>query len=222
MCQHIGNPYLQFQYQHNRLPWIWNCCKIFWIKLIQEVIRWTMKPWEKWPSNIICKTNPQHRFIVTWGDPKNGFSNGFVDYQSGDPNWYHDPVPSTSQHPNQTSPEMRQLIINIRTQLEEHPYAQIGTSAITGNLKNSVLHPLQIARLIELLNDKASSKKTPYTPKGSIPLFQRAFGINHIHQADLLGPRYIRRWAFPFAQCYRIARATEFFSIPNEGKTTRP
>jgi len=27
----------------------------------------------------------QHRFIVTWGDPKNGFSNGFIDINQGIP-----------------------------------------------------------------------------------------------------------------------------------------
>jgi len=36
-------------------------------------------------------------------------------------------------------------------------------------------------------------KKTPYVPKGKeYPYFTEALCINNIHQADLLGPRYIK------------------------------
>jgi len=40
-------------------------------------------------------------------------------YHSGDPNWYRDRPKVSRSHPRQISPEMRNLIINIRTQLEE-------------------------------------------------------------------------------------------------------
>ena len=53
-------------------------------------------------------------------------------------------------------------------------------------------HP--IVRLIESWQKKDWLKKTTYVPKGvEYPYFTEPLDFNNIHQADLVGPRYIKR-----------------------------
>jgi hypothetical protein len=51
-------------------------------------------------------------------------------YRSGVTDWYRDQSKAPHSRPRQISTEMRKLIVNLRTQLERHPYVQIGTLAI--------------------------------------------------------------------------------------------
>jgi len=62
-----------------------------------------------------------------------------------------------------------------------------------GNVKDWVSHYLPTGPSTASSKKRASSKKTPYTPKGvPYPYFRVPLGCNHIHQADLVGPRYIK------------------------------
>ncbi len=48
--------------------------------------------------------------------------------------------------------------------------------------------------LNRILKREALVKKILYTPKGvEYPYFRETLGVNHIHQADLLGARYIKK-----------------------------
>lgn len=70
---------------------------------------------------------------------------------------------------------------------------RLGSPLSNGNAKDwaSCLPPTE--PLIVSSKEKGSSKKTPYTPKGvSYPYFRNPLGCNNIHQADLVGPRYIK------------------------------
>ena len=51
-------------------------------------------------------------------------------YRSGDAEWYQDRPKTPHTYTCQTSPDMRKLVTNIRIQLEENPFARVGTSAI--------------------------------------------------------------------------------------------
>ena len=95
-------------------------------------------------------------------------------YQSGDANWYQDRPRIPRSHPHQISPEMRKLIINIRTQLEEHPYAQIGTSAIKWEFKKLGVIPPSDRTINRILKREGLVKKNSLYPQGRrIPLFHR-------------------------------------------------
>ncbi len=69
------------------------------------------------------------------GRSKKWFFKWLQRFQSGDPEWYrdHSKVPHTQPH--QTPKEMQNLVKNIRIQLEETPYAQIGVLS-NGNAKD--------------------------------------------------------------------------------------
>jgi putative transposase len=58
-------------------------------------------------------------------------------YQSGDPNWYKDKSRAPLSQPTKTSKIERQRIISVRTRLESHKFAQVGTSAIKWELHKS-------------------------------------------------------------------------------------
>lgn len=51
-------------------------------------------------------------------------------YRSGDAEWYQDRPKTPHTYTCQTSPDMRKLVTNIRIQLEENPFARVGTSTI--------------------------------------------------------------------------------------------
>jgi hypothetical protein len=158
------------------------------------------------------------------GRSKKWFFKWLRRYQSGDPNWYHDQSRAPRSHPNQTSPEMRQLIINIRTQLEEHPYAQIGTSAINWEFKKLGATPPSNSTINRTLKRQGFVKKNSlYPPRESYtPISESLWAsITSIRQISWV-PGTSRTMDVSIHSMSSIARATEFFSIPNEGKTTRP
>jgi transposase len=74
----------------------------------------------KAPRLICCEMRRSKRWFFKWLNR----------YRSGDAEWYQDR--SRRPHTNicQTSPDMRQLVSNIRIQLQENPFARVGTSAI--------------------------------------------------------------------------------------------
>ncbi|NIM98286.1 MAG: DDE-type integrase/transposase/recombinase, partial [candidate division Zixibacteria bacterium] len=77
--------------------------------------------------------------------------------------------------------------------MEEHPYAQVGTSAIKWEFKKLGVTPPSDSTINRVLRKEGLEKKTAYTPKGvEYPYFTQALDFNNIHQADLLGPRYIK------------------------------
>jgi hypothetical protein len=71
--------------------------------------------------------------------------------------------PEGLSHNDQASHTLEQMIKKIRVRLEENPYAQIEVSAIKWECTKPGISP-------------------PREP----------LGCNNIHQADLLGPRYIK------------------------------
>jgi putative transposase len=70
---------------------------------------------------------------------------------------------------------------------------RLASPLLNGNAKDwaprlPLTEPLTVSS-----KEKVSSKKTPYTPKGvPYPYFRDPLGCNNIHQADLVGPRYIK------------------------------
>ena len=152
------------------------------------------------------------------GRSKKWFFKWLHRYESGDPNWYHDQSRAPRCHPNQISTKMRQLIINIRTQLEEHPYAQVGTSAINWEFKKLGATPPSNSTINRTLKRQGLVKKNSlYLQRGRIPLFQRAFGHQQHSSGRSPGPKvYQERWTFPFPQCHRSLQPPSLSPPPTQ------
>ena len=143
-------------------------------------------------------------------------------YQSGDANWYQDRPRIPRSHPHQISPEMRKLIINIRTQLEEHPYAQIGTSAIKWEFKKLGVIPPSDRTINRILKREGLVKKNSLYPQGRrIPLFHRSPGFQQHPSGGPSGAKiHHGRWAFLFAQYHGSLQPPGLSSSPT--KKRRP
>jgi putative transposase len=113
-------------------------------------------------------------------------------YQNGGDDWYKDQFRAPINRPNEIKEEERQRIISIRKKLESEPYAQ-GVSAIKWELKKLGLSFPSDMTINRILKQEGLVKKTSYIPKGvEYPYFTEALDFNNIHQADLVGPRYIK------------------------------
>jgi hypothetical protein len=143
-------------------------------------------------------------------------------YQSGDSNWYRDRPRAPRSHPRQISPQMRNLIVNIRTQLEEHPYAQTGTSAIKWEFKKLGVTPPSDRTINRILKREGLVKKNSlYPQRGGIPLFQKApWGQQHPSSGPHRATIHQKRWAFLFAQCHGSLESPSLCSPPT--KKRRP
>jgi transposase-like protein len=156
------------------------------------------------------------------GRSKHWFFKWLGRYQSGDPNWYRDRPRVPRSHPRQISPEMRNLIINIRTQLEEHPYAQTGTSAIKWECKKlGVIAPSDRTINRILKREGLVKKNSLYPQRGGIPLFQKALGDQqHPSSGPPRATIHQKRWTFLFAQCHGSLESPSLSSSPT--KKRRP
>ena len=61
-------------------------------------------------------------------------------YQAGQEDWFKDES-RAPHHPNKTPEDTQKLVTNIRLQLEEHPFAQIGVSASQWELRKPGVPP---------------------------------------------------------------------------------
>ena len=94
---------------------------------------------------------------------------------------------------NRTSVEIEEAVIKARKGLQENKYAQIGANAINHQLYLQGISPLPASTIKCILKREGlQQKKLPYLPKGKAYPKMEAFFANSIHQADLVGPRYIK------------------------------
>lgn len=156
------------------------------------------------------------------GRSKRWFFKWLHRYQSGEADWYRDHSKAARLHPNQISPEMRNLIINIRTQLEEHPYAQVGTSAIRWEFKKLGITPPSDSTINRTLKREGLVKKNSLSrQRGRISLFCRAAGNQPYSSSGSHGPQiHQERWALLFAQSHRPLQPSSLCSFP--AKERRP
>ena len=87
-----------------------------------------------------------------------------------------------------------QMIIATRRRLESQKFTQTGASAIKWELSKSGFDFPSDRTINRVLKRQGLiKKKLDYVPKGvEYPYFKEPFEINNIHQADLVGPRYIK------------------------------
>jgi len=156
------------------------------------------------------------------GRSKKWFFKWLHRYQSGDSQWYRDRSRAPRSQPNQTCPEIRKLVTNIRIGLEENPYAQVGTSAIRWEFKKLGLIPPSDRTINRILKREGLVKKNSLYPQRSgIPLFQNAPGDQQHPSGRPPRPTiHQRRWTFLFAQCHGSVEPPSLSSPPT--KKRRP
>lgn len=117
-------------------------------------------------------------------------------YKSGNESWYKDESKAPKKILNKINKTMEQLILSIRDRLEKTKYAQKGASAIAWQIQKLGYTPPPYWTITRVLkrNDCIKSKPQKRAKKGNIsyPYFTEAYYPGHIHQADLIGPRYIK------------------------------
>lgn len=107
--------------------------------------------------------------------------------------WAKD-LPRRPHHiPKRIDKTMEQAVIDARKYLEKKLYAQIGAINISWHLKHQGINPSSIATINRILkrNDLVR-KRIKYQPKGVDYPAPKATQSNHLHQFDILGPRYLK------------------------------
>ncbi len=88
--------------------------------------------------------------------------------------------------------------MNIRKELENTKYAQIGVNAINRKLKGLNIPPLPIWTINRILkrNKLVKHQSRKYQSKGKYYKYFKADNPNETHQTDIVGPRYIDKSSF--------------------------
>lgn len=94
---------------------------------------------------------------------------------------------------NRTPVEIEEAVIRARKELQATKYAQIGVNAINWQLHLQGISALPSSTIKRILKREGlQRKKEPYIPKGKVYPKPEALCSNNIHQADLVGPRFIK------------------------------
>jgi len=99
---------------------------------------------------------------------------------------------STRAH-NRTPAEIERAVAEARKKLQKTKYAQIGVNAINRELYLQGVAPLPASTINRILKREGLiRKKAPRASKNKNYPKREAFCVNNIHQADLVGPRFIK------------------------------
>lgn len=122
------------------------------------------------------------------------FYKWFQRYQDGDPQWFQDKSHRPFCCPHRSSKETEQLVLSVRDRLERTPYAQIGADTIAWEIKKFGQQAPRRWTINRILKRHGRIQhKLKYEKKNiAYPYFQNACYPGHIHQTDLVGPRYIK------------------------------
>jgi len=149
-------------------------------------------------------------------------------YTQGGPPALHDHSRAPKTRPSALSDQMRQAILSIRDRLmrRQGPHARYrlaGAPTIRYELECLGYTDLPSLRTIERVLHAAQRTKQPFRPQGRVASHDypgvRATHSNHVHQLDLIGPRYLkgsrRQWFFlVYQDSYDQAVYVEFQPKP--------
>lgn len=150
------------------------------------------------------------------GRSKKWFFKWLQRFQSGDPEWYRDHSKASHAQPHQAPKEMQNLVKNIRIQLEETLYAQVGVSAIKWQCQGLGVTPPSDRTINRILKREGLIKKnTLYPQRSAITLFQGPLGMQQ-HPPGRFGgsPLYQERWPFLFPQYHGSQQSSRLSSSP--------
>ncbi len=150
------------------------------------------------------------------GRSKKWFFKWLQRFQSGDPEWYRDHSKAPHAQPHQTPKEMQNLVKNIRIQLEETPYAQVGISAIKWQCQGlGVMLPSDRTINRILKREGLIKKNALYSQRSGLPLFQGSFRMQQYPPGRFGGASlYQERWPLLFPQYHGSLQSSRLSSSP--------
>ena len=137
-------------------------------------------------------------------------------YQSKEDEWFKDQSKAPYHHPNQTSPDTQKLVTNLRVQLEENPFAQVGVSAIQWEFRKLGVPPPPDWTINRILKREGLVKKNSlYPQRGGIPLLPKSPGHQqHPPSRSCGAPVHQERWTFLFASYHGPLQPLHLYSPP--------
>lgn len=162
------------------------------------------------PISIYCEIGRSKKWFFKW----------LHRYHSGETDWHRDQSKASRSHPNEIPPATKELIINVRTQLEQHSYAQIGVSAIRWEFKKLGVTPPSDRTINRILKKEGLVKKNSLSGKrGRISLFQGTSKYQSHPSSGSLGSQvHQERWTFLFAQHHRSGQPPSITVSPKKKK----
>lgn len=107
--------------------------------------------------------------------------------------WAQDRSRRPHHIPHKVDKAMEQAVIETRKHLMSQRYAQIGVLNISWHLRAKGIIPPSIPTINRIIKrNNLVRKKTPYEPKGVDYPSVKVTHSNHLHQLDILGPRYLK------------------------------
>jgi len=137
-------------------------------------------------------------------------------YQSGEDEWFKDKSKAPHDHPNKTPAEIYKLVTNIRLQLEENPFAQVGVSAIQWEFRKLGVTPPPDRTINRILKREGLVKKNSlYPQRGGISLLPQTPGDQQHPSSRSAGPPlHQERWTFLFPPYYGPLQPSRLYPSP--------
>jgi len=139
------------------------------------------------PSSICIELCKSRAWFYKW-------LNRYEQLLGGD--WYKEQSRAPKIVTSKISPEIERLVINIRNQLKNNKYAQIGAISIQWAMKKLGIEPPPIWTIDRILkrHNLTRHKQSPPKKKNDYP------GVKYcnVQQMDLVGPRFIKN----YGRCY--------------------
>lgn len=144
-------------------------------------------------------------------------------YQSREDEWFKDKSKAPHDHPNKTPAETHKLVMNIRLQLEENPFAQVGVSAIKWEFRKLGVNPPPDRTINRILKREGLVKKNfLIPPKGwNIPTCANPWGSTASIKPICWAPGTSRTMDVSIPSILWTFTAIASLSILSGAKTTR-
>lgn len=114
-------------------------------------------------------------------------------YREGGDDWAQDLSCRPHHVPHKVNKGMEEAVIDIRKHLESQRYTQIGALNISWHLKKKGLATPSFSTINRILKrNNLVHKKQPYEPKGVDYPHVEILCSNHLHQFDIVGPRFLK------------------------------
>jgi len=136
-------------------------------------------------------------------------------YQPGDEEWFKDHSRSPHTHPGGTPLDLQQLVTNVRIQLEENPFAQVGVSAIKWECNKLGVRPPSDCTINRILKRAGLLKKNSLpTQRSGILLFSRSSGVQQHPSSRPFRPSvHQKRWPILFASHHGSLQSSNLYPL---------
>ena len=135
-----------------------------------------------------------HQIYRELGRSKQWFFKWLGHYRSQEAGWYEDRRRAPHRVRHKLSGELEALIVEVRQELMTTKYSQVGANAINWALEKRGISAVPVSTINRVIKRRGLLRKKERPVSKHRPYVDRpCLGPNHIHQADLVGPRFIKK-----------------------------